>query len=104
MTFFLPIAFALAVVLGPLRAAPARADAPYPDSLSVTLPADSAHSTAPGGQPAEPGARTVDDLWVLRTSLVDAEDIPRLVERAKAMGVRALLVQVVGRGDRKSVV
>lgn len=41
----------------------------------------------------------VDYLWVLRNSLVDPADIPRLVERAKAMHVRGLLVQVVGRGD-----
>jgi uncharacterized lipoprotein YddW (UPF0748 family) len=44
-------------------------------------------------------ARDVDDLWVLRTALVEPGDIPRIVERAKAMHVRALLVQVVGRGD-----
>jgi uncharacterized lipoprotein YddW (UPF0748 family) len=41
----------------------------------------------------------VDYLWVLRNSLVRAEDVPRVVERAKAMGVRGLLVQVIGRGD-----
>lgn len=44
-------------------------------------------------------ASRVDYLWVLRTSLVHREDMPRLVEQAKAMGVRGLLVQVVGRGD-----
>ena len=42
---------------------------------------------------------SVDYLWVLRTSLVDPEDIPLLIARARAMGVRGLLVQVVGRGD-----
>jgi uncharacterized lipoprotein YddW (UPF0748 family) len=41
----------------------------------------------------------VDYLWVLRTSLVRADDIPVLIARAKLMGVRGLLVQVVGRGD-----
>lgn len=41
----------------------------------------------------------VDYLWVLRTSLMRAEDVPKVVERAKAMGVRGLLVQVIGRGD-----
>jgi uncharacterized lipoprotein YddW (UPF0748 family) len=41
----------------------------------------------------------VDYLWVLRNSLVRAEDVPRVIERAKAMGVRGLLVQVIGRGD-----
>ena len=44
-------------------------------------------------------ARRVDYLWVLRTSLIHAEDIPVIVARAKAMHVRGLLVQVVGRGD-----
>jgi uncharacterized lipoprotein YddW (UPF0748 family) len=54
-------------------------------------PGDSAVSvlTAPG----------VDYLWVLRTSLIHAEDIPVVVARAKAMHVHGLLVQVVGRGD-----
>jgi uncharacterized lipoprotein YddW (UPF0748 family) len=41
----------------------------------------------------------VEYLWVLRNTLVHSEDIPRLVDRAKAMHVRGLLVQVVGRGD-----
>jgi uncharacterized lipoprotein YddW (UPF0748 family) len=45
---------------------------------------------------AAPG---VDYLWVLRNSLVRAEDIPLVIARAKAMHVRGLLVQVVGRGD-----
>jgi len=51
---------------------------------------------APAAAAAEP---PVDYLWVLRNSLVRAEDVPRVVQRAKAMGVRGLLVQVVGRGD-----
>ena len=41
----------------------------------------------------------VDYMWVLRTSLIRAEDVPLIVSRAKAMHVRGLLVQVVGRGD-----
>jgi len=41
----------------------------------------------------------VDYMWVLRNSLVHAEDVPRIVERAKRMGVHGLLVQVIGRGD-----
>jgi hypothetical protein len=41
----------------------------------------------------------VDYLWVLRNSLIHAEDIPRIIERAKRMHVRGLLVQVIGRGD-----
>jgi uncharacterized lipoprotein YddW (UPF0748 family) len=41
----------------------------------------------------------VDYMWVLRTSLIHAEEVPRIVARAKEMGVRGILVQVVGRGD-----
>ena len=41
----------------------------------------------------------IEYLWVLRNSLVNADDIPRLVERARAMKVKGLIVQVVGRGD-----
>lgn len=60
-----------------------------PESLGVGRPAAAPDSVAPA----------VEWLWVLRTSLVNRDDVPRLVERAKAMGVRGLLVQVVGRGD-----
>lgn len=41
----------------------------------------------------------VDYLWVVRTALVKRDDIPVMVERARRMGVKGLLVQVVGRGD-----
>jgi uncharacterized lipoprotein YddW (UPF0748 family) len=41
----------------------------------------------------------VEFLWVVRGTLIERGGIERLVERAKAMRVRALLVQVVGRGD-----
>lgn len=61
-----------------------------PESLGVVRPAAAARDSA---------APAVEWLWVLRTSLVNRDDVPRLVERAKAMGARGLLVQVVGRGD-----
>lgn len=95
------LAFALAAV----AAGTARADAPFaapPDSAAVATP------TAPTALPAPPAVADsaarrdsvgVEYLWVLRNSLVNAADIPRLVERARAMHVRGLLVQVVGRGD-----
>ncbi len=70
------------------RAEPPASDAP--DSLAGAAPREPALLEAP---------RPVDYLWVLRTSLVRAEDVPRVVERAKAMGVKGILVQVVGRGD-----
>jgi len=41
----------------------------------------------------------VDYLWVTRSTLLDRAAIERLVTRARAAGVRGLLVQVVGRGD-----
>lgn len=76
----------------PLREAPA-------DSVRPVPPADGARDERATG--AQGGADTlgVEYLWVLRNSLVDPADIPRLVARAKAMRVRGLLVQVVGRGD-----
>lgn len=49
--------------------------------------------------PADTTPPAVEYLWVVRGTLVEPGDIPRLVERAKAMRVRGLLVQVVGRGD-----
>ena len=88
----------LAAVLGLGSGAPARAEALYADSVSAAPAPPPAPPDSSGLPPADT-ARTVDDLWVLRTSLVRAEDVPQLVERAKAMGVRGLLVQVVGRGD-----
>jgi uncharacterized lipoprotein YddW (UPF0748 family) len=86
----------------------------------VTLAVALLHATTTAAQPAGDGrepaaavqapatpaavaeadsARLVDYLWVLRTSLVDPAEIPRVVARAREMGVRGLLVQVVGRGD-----
>lgn len=73
---------ALLAVAATAFAAPARAQGDAAPAVVVT-PAD-----AP-----------VDYLWVLRNSLVRPEDVPRVVQRAKAMGVRGILVQVVGRGD-----
>jgi len=52
-----------------------------------------------GGADSAADIAPVDYMWVLRNSLVHAEDVPRIVERAKRMGVRGLLVQVIGRGD-----
>jgi uncharacterized lipoprotein YddW (UPF0748 family) len=43
--------------------------------------------------------RGVDYLWVPRTALLTPASIDSVVARARAMGVRGLLVQVVGRGD-----
>lgn len=49
--------------------------------------------------PPDSAAGPIGWMWVLRDQLIRREDIPKLVVRAKEMGVRGLLVQVVGRGD-----
>ena len=85
---------------------------PATDSLAVPSPAPDSVSTpvaipAPGAvlAPATDRAlgvatgRVADYLWVTRGTLVDPASIDRMVERARAAGVRGLLVQVVGRGD-----
>ena len=72
-----------------LGARPCAAEGPAPPDAQAGAGApDAAAETGP-----------VDYMWVLRNSLVHAEDVPRVVERAKQMGVRGLLVQVIGRGD-----
>src|SRR2546427_752980 len=45
------------------------------------------------------GLGRIDCLWVVRTALVQPASVDSMVERARRMGVRGLLVQVVGRGD-----
>ncbi len=69
----------------------ARADAPS-DSLDVRWsgPAPAAGDTL---------RRPFEYLWVVRTSLTNRRDVEALVARAESLGVRGLLVQVVGRGD-----
>lgn len=71
------------------------------DSGSVTVGFPTAYVPPP--PPVTAVADTippaVEYLWVVRGTLVEPGDIPLLVERAKAMRVRGLLVQVVGRGD-----
>ena len=82
--------FALLCALAGPGVPAARADAPFPDSVRA-VPAEALATDSL--------ASRVQYLWVLRNSLVNAADIPKLVERAKAMKVKGLLVQVVGRGD-----
>jgi uncharacterized lipoprotein YddW (UPF0748 family) len=62
--------------------------------------ADSALVAPAGAGPGiETPSRWVDYLWVARTSLVSPQAIDRALTRARDMGVRGVLVQVVGRGD-----
>ena len=65
-------------------------------ALALPAPADSLRALADSTAVAPPA---VDYLWVVRTALLRAEEIDRIVERAREMGARGLLVQVVGRGD-----
>ena len=83
------LAAALAALLTPLLARPCAA-----------APQGAPGTQAEGWVATAPDTGSfVDYMWVLRTSLIHAEDVPRIVERAKRMGVRGLLVQVIGRGD-----
>ena len=78
--------------------APASTDsAAMPWRIPLRLPAA---PPAPAETRASPeSASAVDFLWVVRTTLVHPEEFPDLIAQARTMGVRGLLVQVVGRGD-----
>jgi uncharacterized lipoprotein YddW (UPF0748 family) len=62
-----------------------------------SIPAPESNRPAPAAP--ESLASTFEYLWVVRTSLLTHDDVVRTVARAREMGVRGLLVQVVGRGD-----
>jgi uncharacterized lipoprotein YddW (UPF0748 family) len=80
--------FALSLILT-LVAAPAVAPA--------VVPADSARAGTPPA--ATDSVWIMYYRWVVRTTLLHPAEFPALVSRARDMGVRGLLVQVVGRGD-----
>lgn len=65
--------------------------------LLALAPAPARAQSGPGDSTTH--APAAEYLWVLRGSVLDSASVDRVVERAHAMGVRALLVQVVGRGD-----
>ena len=77
----------LALVL----AGAARAQAQAPAQASLQAPAQALADSV-----ARP---PVDYLWVVRTALTRPADVDSVVDRARVLGVRGLLVQVVGRGD-----
>lgn len=86
----------------PAAAAPASApDSTAPPAASAGTSVMPAGGVTPGGATPDSAvaAPPVDYLWVVRGTLADSAEVVRMVERAKAMGVRGLLVQVVGRGD-----
>jgi uncharacterized lipoprotein YddW (UPF0748 family) len=80
---------------------PAPAD-PAPDLTAATAAIRAALDSAAGvvrTAGADSGSSRLDYLWVVRWTLTDSQKVERAVERAQEMGVRGLLVQVVGRGD-----
>jgi uncharacterized lipoprotein YddW (UPF0748 family) len=75
---------------------------PFPALLVVLGLAGGTPASGGGAAAAAAPADSVvrsDWLWVTRATLVDSTAIERMVARARAAGVRGLLVQVVGRGD-----
>ena len=68
-------------------------------AVGACLAALALAATARADAPADSAARPAEYLWVVRTSLLTRADVVKAVERAKELGVRGLLVQVVGRGD-----
>ena len=101
MRMRIAIACLAACLLAPaaLSARPATLaiDAPT-DGSAPSRPVVAALVTRTTPAPAD-SVRPIDYLWVVRTSLVDSASIRRVVARARKMGARGLLVQVVGRGD-----
>jgi uncharacterized lipoprotein YddW (UPF0748 family) len=89
---------ALAATLAALAHGPARAQAAPPPA---SAPAPGADTTGAGAASSGEAAWTgpVDYLWVVRTALLSRAEVDSVVARARSMGVRGLLVQVVGRGD-----
>jgi len=66
-----------------------------PGGLRGTL----ANSAPDSVAAADLASHPVSYLWVVRTSLLSPADLDAVIARARSMGVRGLLVQVVGRGD-----
>jgi uncharacterized lipoprotein YddW (UPF0748 family) len=73
---------------------------PWPPPIGHDEPARSIVGAAPESLAAlRSGLGRIDYLWVVRTALVQPASVDSMVERARRIGVRGLLVQVVGRGD-----
>ena len=107
------LAATLAVLAAACAGAVQAAEVLYParDTAAVRAPAAMDTVAAPRLPVAPPAgladsltalraaSRGVDYLWVLRDALIAPSSIDSVVARASRMGVRGLLVQVVGRGD-----
>jgi len=89
----------------PLAAAPdstgpaGREAAPAAGSAVRWIPGEPAADSAATRAGPAPGPIPDLYLWVPRTALLQPAEIARIVERARAIGARGLLAQVVGRGD-----
>jgi uncharacterized lipoprotein YddW (UPF0748 family) len=66
--------------------------------LTLLLSSASAVSAAPNASSGS-SAPLAEWMWALRGSVTDSARAAQVVERAQELGVKALLVQVVGRGD-----
>ena len=88
---------------GPASPAPRDSLASAATADTLSPPAAPVDPMAPRPAPADTTVRgrapLADYLWVTRSALLDPAGIVRMVDRARAAGVRGLLVQVVGRGD-----
>ena len=99
----------LLILLSGLGVAPVPADTARVPAhpAAVTVPGDSAavstgQASSAGGRgpaPSRPAGPWLDYLWVLRSGIDTPAEVERVVERARAMAVRGLLVQVVARGS-----
>lgn len=81
-----------------LRSEPPPAMVKSPRRAFEAALADSGPATE-SARSSLPASRAIDYLWVVRGALADSVSIDSVVARARAMGVRGLLAQVVGRAD-----
>jgi len=86
-------------------APPPAAAEPLPDLTAVTASVGAALDSV-GALPGpafvargDSSSHGLDYLWVVRWSLTDSAKVERAVARAREIGVKGLLAQVVGRGD-----
>ena len=90
---FLPLALVLSLAGLPAGTVAGLSSAETPSAATSSV------DTSSAGTSSVRPAPLVEYLWVTRSTLLDSTGVERLVSRARAAGVRGLLVQVVGRGD-----
>lgn len=93
-------ALLLAVALAAAGPRPAGAGPAADGPGAVLAVPGTAAAYVPGGAaPGDTLPPAAEYLWVVRGTLAETDGVAKLVARARAMRVRGLLVQVVGRGD-----